>query len=578
MGHSARFMGKQLANLYSDNVGFLNRPNNNNHTYRSRETFYNQHSENDSGLPIAGSVIYGHDGKPMFVSKKSGYDHVKNGEVTPDGKVNVEWTGDFQKNLGNVRKAMKVVDRLNPNGRITRSKTNYRELPPETFPASYLKTNRSQPEYAHAQPGITQNTKNPGPISKLLQKIGPKLGKNFQKLVFAGSLLGILTLFPGCTKNNPFSDPDPQDPNNQPQPSPTTAYVNINADELYGGEPITGAIAQLWQGGNMVVEGTFVDGYVQLKLTKNLTPNSSGQYYFGNYKTRVIGEGHVDFVSLSEPILVTAGGSTEMRVKMVNESQINVSDYRYLWRKQSGNWRYEGPSEIVVNLNQHDLAETGKKFNSTWMENFKKIFEEENKIQEITCGYITNITYNEDTNVGYGDPGTDGVFNLVYDSSTLVGGINVDYPRNGPSSEQTPVSRGICKFNPEEMPDSHSYQRIFHEFFDSLFRLNQNYVASVSDQKASTWSFGSLNGTELLEGYESLPGWVEVFNGSSIVTGYTLMILNPDYSEVDRYTFNPIGRGILRNKQETKYEFRRINPKEARRSENEGAKRGRIKN
>ncbi|UCC91248.1 MAG: hypothetical protein JSV39_02940, partial [Candidatus Aenigmatarchaeota archaeon] len=296
------------------------------------------------------------------------------------------------------------------------------------------------------------------------------------------------------------------------------------------------------------------------------------------YQARFIGDGYVDVVSPNEHILVTGGGSTEMSVKMVNKSHINVRDYRYLWRKQSGNWRYAGPSEIVVNVNQTDLAGTGKKFNSTWMNNFKKIFKDENKIQEITCGYITNITYNKDTNVGHGDPGTDGVFNIVYDSTLPTGGINADYPWNGSSSEQTPVSRGICKFNPEKIPDSHSYKAIFHELFDDLFRLDQDYVANVSDQKASRWSFGSLNGTELLEGYEDLPGWVEVVNGNTIVTGYTLMTPNPDYREVDRYTFNPIGRGILRNKQEPKYEFRRINPKEARRRENEGTKRERIKN
>jgi hypothetical protein len=96
--------------------------------------------------------------------------------------------------------------------------------------------------------------------------------------------------------------------------------------------------------------------------------------------------------------------------------------------------------------------------------------------------------------------------------------------------------------------------------------------------KDAEWSFGSLNGTKLLEGYENLTGWVEFLNGNSMVTGYILMAPNPDYREADRYTFNPIGRGILRNKQEPKYEFRRIDPKEARRMEKEGTKRERIKN
>ncbi|UCC91661.1 MAG: hypothetical protein JSV39_00075, partial [Candidatus Aenigmatarchaeota archaeon] len=288
MGYSGRLLGQQLTqNLYTDDVGLLSRPNN---TNRPGKTFYIQPSENDSGLLIPSTVIYGPDGNPLSVSKKHGHDYVNNGKVTTDGKVNVEWTDDFQKNLSNVGQAIEVARRLNPNGRITRSKNYQEQIPPETVPASYLKTNHSRP-YAHAQPETTQNMKNPGPISKLVKNIGgklgdkiyntvsivgPKLGKNFYKFAFAGSVLGMLTFFFGCGKNNPISNPDPQDP--QPQPSPTTAYINVNAVEQHGGEPISEVIAQLLQNGNTVVEGTLSDGYVQLILTKNLTPNSSGQY------------------------------------------------------------------------------------------------------------------------------------------------------------------------------------------------------------------------------------------------------------------------------------------------------------
>ena len=388
-------------------------------------------------------------------------------------------------------------------------------------------------------------------------------GEIFYRIIFLAFFLGVLNF--GCGKPESIESIK-QESDPQPQPSPTTAYIDIYANEMHGDENITGTVAELWQNGIKVVEGTLVDGYVQLKLTKNLIPNSSGQYDFGNYKAIFTDgyEGYVDVVSPSVNILVTEGGSTEMLVKMVNESDINVHDYRYLWRQQPGNWRYEGPSEIVVNLNQNDLAGTGKKFNSTWMDNFKKIFREENIIQEITCGYITNITYNEDTNVGHGDPGTDGIFNMLYNDTLPTGGVNADYPYNGPASDQKPVLRGVLIFNPEKMPDSHSYQGIFHEFFDDLFRLDQDYVASVPDQTASRWSFGSLNGSELLEGYENLTGWVEVVNGNGIVTGYRLMTLNPDYREFEpwdpfRHGITPFSKG-----REPKYEFRRIEPEEGR--------------
>jgi len=450
---------------------------------------------------------------------------------------------------------MEIADGLNVDSGSTKGITNHQQQ-------ILAEADHSEPEpvYASEQPGGTHSAKNPGPISKLLQKIGNEnMGINFYKLAF-GLALGMLALS-GCKRDNP----DPPVP--PPEPEPRTAYVDAYARELHGNENITGVAVELWQNGKKEAEGTLNDGHVRLKLTKDFITNKIDKYDFGYYEARFVGNGYVDVVSPNLKVLVTEGGSTEMEVvEMVNESDIDVPNYRYAWRLQKVNERYEGPSRIVVNINRTDWDGTGKEFSEEWMRKFREFYVSDGMPGAIT-GFIEGVEYDDDTNVVPGDPGKDGVFNNHYSSTSPSAGSR-PYP-----GSTGPVLRTNCEFNPEKIPKDLIYNYILHAFVDSLIRKDQDDFTDWL--KKCEWTFGRPNGSELYEGYNGLPGWVEVIDAvaAGLVRGYTLMTLNPDYREVDRYTFDPLRDGILNRERKTKYEFMRIEPEEGRHTrEDEGGR------